>query len=267
MHPSLLAEYAVMLDEFSDGRAYMGIGRGAFLDFIDVGTPRPITTVREAIDMMRRLWRGDKTPYEGSVFHASDAAHLTWQPARADIPIMVGTWGVNMCRMAGAAAQEVKAGSLWSAPYARHMWSHIEAGAKEIERDPHEVGLVLGPLTSIANDADEAQAFARHTLAFYLPYLSPMPEFHGVEPELIARVRAATGQGDVGAAAALISDEVLSTFALHGTPDSIILKIEQMVAESPVTRIEFGMPHGPAGSLEAIHLLGKHVLPHFKGTN
>ena len=267
IHPALLAEYAALLDEFSEGRAYMGIGRGAFLDFIHVSSSKAITTVREAIEMMRRLWRGDKTPYTGRVFHATEAAHLMWEPIRNDIPIMVGTWGAKMCQMAGATANEVKAGSLWSARYAHHMWSHIDAGAKQIGRDPQEVGLVLGPLTSIADDAGDAQAFARQTLAFYLPYLSPMPEFLGMEPELIDRVKAATDQGDMDAAVALISDEVLGQFALYGTSSEIIAKIEQMIAEAPVTRIEFGMPHGPDGSHEAIHLLGTKVLPHFEETD
>ncbi len=145
IHPALLAEYAAMLDEFSNGRAYMGIGRGAFLDFIDVQTPRAITTVREAIEMMRRLWRRDASPYAGKVFRAGEAAALAWEPPRSDIPVMVGTWGPKMCQMAGAVANEVKGGSLWSARYARHMWSHIKAGARAVERDPYEVGLVHGP--------------------------------------------------------------------------------------------------------------------------
>ncbi len=125
----------------------------------------------------------------------------------------------------------------------------------------------MGPLTSIAEDAAEAKVFARRTLAFYLPYLSPVPEFLGVEPELIARVQAASGNGDVEGAAALISDELLAEFALYGTPGEVVTKIEKMMRTAPISRIEFGMPHGPNGSLEAIHLLGKHVLPHFEETD
>jgi alkanesulfonate monooxygenase SsuD/methylene tetrahydromethanopterin reductase-like flavin-dependent oxidoreductase (luciferase family) len=90
-----------------------------------------------------------------------------------------------------------------------------------------------------------------------------MPEFVGVEPELVARVQAATSHGDVASAAALISDDALGNFALYGTPHDVIASIERMLSETNVGRIEFGMPHGPRGSAEAIELLGKHVLPHF----
>lgn len=263
IHPSILAGNAALLDEASEGRAYLGIGRGAFLEFLEESTPRPITTVREAIGLIRRLWSGDKTPFVGEVFRATESAQLQWTLLRADISVMVGTWGMQMCYMAGGVADEVKAGSMWSAAYGRQMWAQIEAGAQAAGRDPKEVGLVFGPLTAISEDREQAKAYARRTLAFYLPYLAPMPEFVGMDAVAVARVQAATERGDMESALAEISDEILGSFALYGTPHDVIDGIERMVSETAVTRIEFGMPHGPTGSLEALHLLGKHVLPHF----
>ena len=263
IHPAILAGNIALLDELSGGRAYLGIGRGAFLDFVQVETTHPITTVREAVELIRRLLRGERAAYHGKIFHATEAAHLQWPPPRADIPLMIGTWGAQMCRMAGAIADEVKAGSLWSAAYGRHMWEHIAAGARAAGRAPSAVRLVFGPLTSIAEDREEAKAHARRTLAFYLPYLSPMPEFVGVAPEEIARIKEATARNAYDEAASLVSDVALENFALYGTPRDIIAGIERMLDETQVGRIEFGMPHGPRGSFEAIHLLGKHVAPHF----
>jgi 5,10-methylenetetrahydromethanopterin reductase len=262
-HPALLAEYAAMLDEMTGGRTYFGIGRGAFLGGVNVTASKPITTVREAIAMIRRLWRGDAAPYEGTVFSATEAARFHFKPTRSEIPIMVGTWGPKMCHMAGAHADEVKAGSMWSNTYGRYMWEHIAAGIAEAGRRPDSVGLVFGPLTSISEDREQAKGHAQQTLAFYLPYLTPMPEFVGMEPTAVARVQAAISRGDMKDAVDQISDEVLGHFALYGTPGDIIAEIERMTSETNVTRIEFGMPHSPDGSEAALHLLGKHVLPHF----
>jgi 5,10-methylenetetrahydromethanopterin reductase len=264
VHPVMLAEYAAMLDEMTGGRAYLGIGRGAFLDAVDAATPQPITTVREAIEVIRHLWRGDTSAYDGAVFRVAAGARFDFEPVRRDIPIMVGTWGPKMCRMAGAYADEVKAGSMWSDAYGRHMWEHIAAGAADAGRNPGEVGLVFGPLTSVAEDRSRAKAHARQTLAFYLPYLAPMPEFMGMEPDAVARVKAATARGDMGDAVAQISDEILGHFALYGTPHDVITEIERMTSVTNVTRIEFGMPHGPDGSHAALKLLGQQVLPHFR---
>jgi 5,10-methylenetetrahydromethanopterin reductase len=263
IHPAILAEFAVMLDEISHGRAYMGIGRGAFLDFVNVEAKRALTAVPEAVALMRHLWRHELGPFHGKVFQTTEHARLHWQPQRTSIPVMMGTWGPKMCYEAGKIADEVKAGAMWSDTYGQYMWEHIVAGAKEAGRDPREVGLVFGPLTSISEDADEAKAFAKRTLAFYLPFLSPMPEYLGVEAEFVTRVQELTRQGDMAAAMELVPQWLLDHFALYGTPHQVIEGIERMVATTHVTRIEFGMPHGPQGSERAVQLLGKHVLPHF----
>jgi 5,10-methylenetetrahydromethanopterin reductase len=263
-HPALLAEYAALLDEATNGHAYLGIGRGAFLDALYTTTPHPLTTVREAIELAQHLLRGDPRPYAGQIFQTTADTRLTWQPPRQNIPIMVGTWGPRMARMAATLADEVKAGSCWSATYGRMLRNEIDAGARAAGRDPAQVQLVLGPLTAISDDRAAAQAHARRTLTFYLPHLAPMPASVGMDPELIARVSAATARGDIDHAAALISDEHLDQFALYGTPHDCITGIERLVAETGVGRVEFGAPHSPDGPAAAIHLLGKHVIPHFR---
>ena len=265
IHPAILAEHAALLDEATNGRSYFGIGRGAFLDALQLGTPRPLTTVREAIELVQHLLRGETQPYVGQIFQATAGTRLTWQPPRERVPIMVGTWGPKMARMAGGLADEVKAGSCWSAAYGRMLRGEIDAGARAAGRDPGAVQFVLGPLTAIGEDRAVAQAYARRTLTFYLPHLAPMPEFVGMEPELVARVREATGRGEIDAAAALISDAHLNQFALYGTPHDCIEGIERLVTEAGVGRVEFGAPHGPDGPAAAIRLLGERVLPHFRG--
>ncbi len=162
-----------------------------------------------------------------------------------------------------AVADEVKAGSSWSESYSRYMWENIKAGAKEAGRDPSEVHLVLGPLTSISADRDAAERYARRTLVFYLPYLDPMPAFVGVSLDELHQVKAATAVGDIDKAAALLSKNTLDNFALYGNAHDCIVQIERMGDETMVRRIEFGMPHGLEGSAAAIRILGEEVLPHF----
>lgn len=216
-------------------------------------SPRPgrIATVREAITMIRQLWRGDKIPFMGEVFRATEAAQLQWTPTRADMPVMVGTWGVQMSQMAGGVADEVKAGSMWSAAYGRHMWAHIKAGARTAGRDPQQVGLVFGPLTAISEDREQAKAYARRTLGV-LPAVSCADA--GVYRYGRGSRRTSAGGNRTrryrSTGLAEISDEILGNFALYGTPHDVIEGIERMVSETAVTRVEFGMPHGPNGSLK-----------------
>jgi 5,10-methylenetetrahydromethanopterin reductase len=261
-HPAILAGNLALLDECSNTRAYLGIGKGAFLEFLHVEQPKPITAVRESIELVRRFLRGDRTAYAGKLFQAAESAFFRWTPPRADVPIMVGTWGKKMAEMAAEVADEVKASAMWNADYAAMLADHIAAGAARAGRAAAAVKLVIGPLTSIADDRTAARERARLSLAIYLPYLHPMTEFVGVEPELIQRVGAASSRGDYAGAARLISDDVLGRMTLCGDANDIIAEIERVAAAAPVARIEFGTPHGP-DEAAAVRLLGEKVLPHF----
>ena len=262
-HPALIAEYAALLEEIAPGRAYLGIGRGAFLEDIHVEITRPLRTLREAITLIRQLWAGDVSSYEGEIFQLNRGVALHFPTPARTIPIMLGTWGERGARLGGELAEEIKAGSLWSARYAQHLWHHIQRGAVRADRAADACGLVLGPLTAIAEDRAAAEACARQTLVFYLPYLAPMPHFLGMDDELLLRISARQAAGDIAGAAALIPAATLGEFSLFGTPQDVIADIERLAAEAPITRVEFGMPHGPDGSAAALRLLGERVLPHF----
>ncbi len=282
-HPALIAEYAALLEEIAPGRAYLGIGRGAFLEDIGVETTRPLRALREAVALIRQLWRGERASFAGQIYQLRAGAGFHFPVPERPLPIMLGTWGERGARLGGELAEEIKAGSLWSARYAQHLWQNIQQGiARAGTSRPQEAragtsrpqeeragrandacGLVLGPLTAIAEDRAAAEACARQTLVFYLPYLAPMPQFLGMEDELLLRISARQAAGDIAGAAALIPAATLGEFALFGTPQDVIADIERLAAEAPITRVEFGMPHGPDGSAAALRLLGERVLPHF----
>ncbi len=272
-HPALIAEYAALLEEIAPGRAYLGIGRGAFLEDIGVETTRPLRALREAVALIRQLWRGERASFAGQIYQLRAGAGFHFPVPERPLPIMLGTWGERGARLGGELADELKAGSIWSARYAQHLWQNIQRGAARAGTSrPQEAragratdacGLVLGPLTAISENRAAAEACARQTLVFYLPYLAPMPQFLGMGDDLLARISARQAEGDLSGAAALIPADLLREFALFGTPSDVIAGIERMAAETAITRVEFGMPHGPDGSPAALQLLGEHVLPHF----
>ena len=67
-HPITLAGHVALLDEASRGRAYLGLARGAWLDFLGIEPGQPVTALREAFECVRHLLRGDRRPYRGRVF-------------------------------------------------------------------------------------------------------------------------------------------------------------------------------------------------------
>ena len=179
IHPAITAGNIALLDEISGGRAYLGIGKGAFLDFVGVETPTPITAVRETIDIVQRLLDGSMKGYKGDFFNIDESASFRWKPVKPKVPIVIGTWGQRMAELAGKVADEVKASPLWDAGYATQLLTYIHKGAVGAGRDINDVSLCLGVLTSVSEDAAEAREYARRALAIYLPHLSPMTEAVG----------------------------------------------------------------------------------------
>src|SRR5437764_12529974 len=65
LHPIEIAGQIALLDLLSEGRAYLGLVRGSWLDQAGVAQPRPIRTLREAVQVIRQLLAGGREPFDG----------------------------------------------------------------------------------------------------------------------------------------------------------------------------------------------------------
>ena len=261
-HPAVIAGEFALLNEAAGGRAYLGLGRGAFLEALQLEQPHPITTVRETIEMVRRLLRGERTPYTGERFNATEEAYFRWQPPCREAQILIGTWGPKMAAVAGEMADEVKVGGCWNPAFVPLMRDYIARGAARAGRDPAEVDIVVGAVTVVDEDRAAAEALARREVAMYLPVVINLDPTLEVEAAELAAVKAACERGDEDEAAARISVSTLRKLACYGTPDDIIRQVESLAAAG-ADRVEFGTPHG-RDEIAAIRLLGERVLPHFQ---
>ena len=263
VHPCYHAGNLAELDELTKGRAVCGIARGAFWEFLGIEQQKkPITMVREAIQVIRRLMRGDHTAFHGEVFTCTEELFFRFQPYRKEVPIFIGTWGPKMCQLAGEIASGVKSDGLWNPDYVRIIRENIEIGAKRSGRNPDDIEIIAGPLSSISANREKARETARAVLAVYLPYLRPMTDVAGIPEEEINQVRQAAAVGDFKKGASYVSDLSIAKCSVTGTPEEVIQQIETMAAAG-VTHVAFGHCLGPDFN-EALDLLGKEVLPHFK---
>lgn len=272
-HPAIIAAYISCLNQETRGRAFLMIGRGAFHDLVGLKIEHPMRAVREAIIIIDNLIRGRKVSFKGKQFSLTAEAKFRWSPPKGwdskrnsearNIPIWIGTWGPKMCQLAGSMRQVtgVMASSILDPSYISLLRRNLEIGAKKAFRnvDSLELGLVSG--TVVSQDRDLAFRLARESVAPYLPYLSPMTEFVGIEKAEIEGVRKALAKRDLKRAASLVSEKSVNAFKPWGTPSDIIEQISRLM-DSGLTRINFGFGRGPE-DLEGIKLLGKKVLPYF----
>src|SRR5947199_265422 len=128
--PASLAMSALNMDRMSGGRFFLGLGSSGRLvieDFHGEKFAKPLTRMREYIDIVRKAARGERLDHDGEFFHTK-RFQLRLTPYRANLPIYIAALSPPSLRMTGeladgwlpiflapsrmaAAAAEVKAGA------------------------------------------------------------------------------------------------------------------------------------------------------------
>ena len=248
-HPIAIAGHLALLDEAAGGRAYLGVARGAWLDYVGVLPHRPVAALREALLAIRHLLRRDPAPLPGAHFPLAGGDALRWEVPRADVPFLLGSWGPQTINACGALVAEIKLGG--SANPDVVAWWRRRLGPTP--------ALVVGAVTVVDEDAAAARTLARREVALYLPVVAALDPTVTIEPALLARLRTAAARFDYEAAASLISDDLLARFAFAGAPQTVAAQAAALF-EAGAARVEFGTPHG-LSTARGLALLGEAVLP------
>jgi 5,10-methylenetetrahydromethanopterin reductase len=222
-HPVEIAGQVAVLDQATDGRAYLGLARGAWLSDIGIVEDRPVRRLRECIEVVRYLLAGSTEGFQGDIYRIEPGKHLLYPVRRKHVPIMLGTWGQQTARAVGHVVDEVKIGGTANPDMVRQMRQWL----------PPQVGICVGAVTVVDRDGEAARTLARREVA---PYLDVV------------------GQLDPTVAA-----PTLERFAFAGTPDDIVHQVQQL-RDAGASRVEFGTPHG-LDPETGIRLLGEEVLP------
>jgi 5,10-methylenetetrahydromethanopterin reductase len=261
-HPVNIAANIALIDEASAGRAYLGMARGSWLDFVGVEPARPITALRDAFACVRHLLSQSTEPFASDIFPVAGGDAFRWKIARTDIPCLLGTWGARTLHACIDSVNEVKIGGSAN-PDVVPNFRELIAGALTQRKTPQRrVDVVIGAVTVVDDDGAAARDLARREVALYLPIVAALDPTMEIDPALLTRLRVAAARYDFDAAARLISDDLLVRFAFAGTPDQIVEQTQALFAAG-AGRVEFGTPHGLT-SQRGLELLGTRVLPHVR---
>lgn len=258
-HPLNIAGNIALLDEASNGRMYLGLVRGAWLDFVGLEPKRPVTALREAFECVRHLLSQSTAPYRGEVFSVAGGDALRWKILRADVPFLLGAWGHATLRACLPLVNEIKLGGTANPALVRQTRAFLDEECRAIGRDPASVQIVVGAVSVVAEDGAAAQARAKREVALYLPVVAELDATLDLEIEQLAQIRERAAQYDFAGAAAWIPDAVLKKIAFAGAPDEVAAQAAELF-QAGATRIEFGTPHGLTAD-EGLRLLGERVLP------
>lgn len=261
--PSEIATYLATLDELSGGRAAIGIGMHTreMVEWTGIDTGDYLERIREAVEILRALLRGESVAYQGRSFSWTDQCYLRFEPPRPEVPIYVAAFGPELLALSG----EIGDGSLpmitppESAP---HMVAQVQRGLERSKRDVEDFDLAGCAWLSVARERNAAEARLRPIVAYFGPYFErPALAEIGLTPEDFSPIKERLDAGDYEGAAEAVRPEMMR-LAIVGTPQEVIERIEWL-AQQGVTQVNLGGPLGPDPA-EAIRLMGEQVIPHFR---
>jgi 5,10-methylenetetrahydromethanopterin reductase len=250
LHPVEIAGQVAALDAVSGGRAYLGLVRGSWLESLGIQARKPLVALREAVEVVRRLLGGDRSGFDGDVFSLEPGAGLRYEPVRARIPLLIGTWGTKVAAFAAEVAEELKIGGCANPDFVPVMRERIGS---------EDVGIVVGAVTVVDEDGDAARHRARTEAAFYFPVVAGLDPTLAVPTRLLDEVRVLVEAGDAERAGRLIPDEFLDRLAFAGTPEQVARQANALY-DAGAARVEFGTPHG-LSSRAGVELLSRRVVP------
>ncbi len=234
--PATLAYTAWDLAEASGGRFILGLGTQVKAHIQRrFGMEWPESVIgkfREQIQAIRAFWNtwqtGERLNFRGRHYKLTLMTPF-FSPGpieHPDIPIYVAGVNPGLAGLAGELADGFHVHPLHSLRYLREVLRPaIQAGARKVNRSTAEIKLVA-PVFVVTSPQEEAEV--RRQIAFYAstPSYRSVLALHGWD-ELGQQLSSRAARGQWDAMPALISDEMLATFAVPATPETLAEALEE----------------------------------------
>lgn len=167
-HPTLIAMEIGALDELSGGRVRLGIGSGLghAVERMGFSTAKSLTTLREAIVIIRALLRGEEVSHSGAAFNVQ-RVKLDYK-ARADVPIFMAARGPNAVKACGEIADGMIVSNMCTAGFSAKAAASLHESARAAGRAAMPGVVQYMPCVPRA-DRGEAFRSAKRAVADMLP--------------------------------------------------------------------------------------------------
>jgi 5,10-methylenetetrahydromethanopterin reductase len=234
-HPALTATMMASLDELSGGRIVVGIGAGiSGFKALGVKQERPQLAIREAIALMRRLWRGERMTFEGKTTRFVDSK-LDFTPLRPDIPVWIAGRGPAVLQLAGEVGDGAMVGALASEPGLKYANARIDAGVQKAGRDGKGPLRALWLHTAVAEDGQRARDAVRTIVVGVLvSSRESLPEIGVPIPEELMKslegVTYGVHEPSMQRVAKSLGDDVLQHFSVAGDPSEVRARMNGLAA-------------------------------------
>ena len=259
--PGAIAQEFAALETISGGRMVCGLGSSGHRvieHFHGVPFGTPLRRIREYVDIINTLIKGDRLNYEGRIFSMNRGFRLDYDRPRDHVPIYIAAITPKSIRQTGEIAD-----GIFPIHWPKNRFGSLRADLSDastaVGRDANSV--TIAPFTNVyvlsgdSGDDEKAWLAARQPL---FHYVNRMGDFYwnmlarnGFEAEVTAS-RAAWSQRDMEGAVKAISADMVREIQVIGPIESVA----EQLADRSASGAELQLVQMPGGSIaEAGHRL------------
>lgn len=219
-HPAVVAQAFGTLGALFPGRVLLGLGTGEALNEVAVarmewpGFKERFARLREAIDLIRRLWTEERVSFDGEYYRTENATVYDRPPH--PVPVYVAAGGPVVAKYAGRTADGfICTSGKGMELYTEKLQPAVDAGAEQSGRAPADVARSIEIKLSYDTDAETAVANTR----FWAPLSLTAEQKHGIsDPVGMERV-----------ADELPMSQIASRWIVSSDPDEVVERIRPYV--------------------------------------
>jgi probable F420-dependent oxidoreductase len=259
--PTVTASALATLDDLTDGRMVMGIGRGDSARRVIGKTPVSVERMEWGANLIRDLVAGREVDYEGTTIQ------LKW--ARWDLPVWMAAYGPKALRAVGRVADGLV--MQLADPFIIE-WSlrYVREGAEEAGRSLEDIKIMSAAPTFVTDDLAAAREQVRWFPALVSNHVVDLVNRYASDelpPELTDYIRARdhydySDHGRRGAEhAEFVTDQIVDRFCVIGTLEQCQEKLHvlERIGVDQFTIYAVSV-EGPDAIIETY---GKEIIPEF----
>jgi probable F420-dependent oxidoreductase len=262
--PTITASWYATMQDISNGRMVMGIGRGDSSRRVVGLKPVKVADFEARCRMLKELMNGRQVDWN------EKELKLEWvRPELGEIPMWIAGYGPKALAVAGRVADGVII-QLADPQIIQWIMDTARRAAEEVGRDPSELKCIVGAPSNVTDDIKSAREQAKWFPAMVSNHVMDLIERYGFESEIPAalteyvkarkfydykehsRVGAKHGE--------FVTDEIVDRFCVLGTPAQAAEKLKELEAVGVDQFNIYLMTHSQEETLEKY---GKEIIPQF----
>ncbi len=233
----LLAATFLTLDDLAPDRMICGIGAwwDPLAKNVGIDRKKPLTAMRETVEVMRRLLNMERVTFEGEFIQVNgielDVVHGRREPR--NIPIMIGATGDKMMELTGEISDGAVLNYCVPPEYNIRALELLDIGAKKAGRRVDDIDRPQLVVCSVDEDHDKAIDTTRELLTQYLAQQPHIAKASGVSMDVVNEIQSILGwpatHAQIQKAKHLVPEDLILRITASGTPEEAKEKVGEYI--------------------------------------